>query len=214
MARITGPLLSLSARGTIAKTITYSSWRGLPYVRQRVTPENPNTTEQAKTRNVFSWLVEAWKLAPTLAVTPWDTHALGRPYTGRNKFIGNNVAVMRGDVNLNDIIGSPGARGGLPPDTMVAATGVGLITVTFGLPAVPTGWTLDAAQAACLKDQDPAGAFTGVWVAAEDVAAPVDTVILNGLDTVLYAVVGWLKWTKPDGRTAYSVSLFDSATPT
>lgn len=214
MAKITGPLLSLGASGQIGKTLVYSVWRGVKYVRQLVTPENPNTTEQVKTRSLFSWLVDAWKLAPTLVVSPWDTHALGRPFTGRNAFIGQNISVMRGDTNLDDLVGSPGARGGLPPDTFAAATGVALITCTFSNPAVPTGWTLVAAIAACLPDNDPQAALIGVWVAAEDTSDPFDTVVLTGLDTVLYRVVGWLEWLKPDGRTAYSVSLTDSATPT
>ncbi len=214
MAKVTGPLLSLGGSGTIGKTMTFSTWRGVKYVRQRVVPENPNTTAQAETRNVFKMLVEAWKLLPTIGFTPWDTFALGRPFTGRNAFIGQNVAVLRNDVNLDDMIGSPGARGGLPPDSIVTAAGVATITVTFTQPGVPTGWTHVAAQAMVTPDQDASVAFVGPWVAAEDAATPFDTVVLAGLDTVLHQVFGWNKWTKPDGRTAYSVSLQSTETPT
>lgn len=214
MAKITGPLLSLDGSGTIGKTLTYSKWRGVKYVRQRVIPENPKTTGQVETRDVFSMLVEAWKLAPTLVVTPWDTAALGRPFTGRNKFVGDNVKVLRNDVNLNDMIASPGARGGLPPNSIVSASGVGTVTVTFTNPAVPTGWTLVAAQACVIKDQDASVAFVDVWTAGEDAVTPFDTVVLSGLDAVLYQVFGWLKWTKPDTKTAYSVSLQTTETPT
>lgn len=209
MAKITGPLLSLGASGTIAKTITYSKWRGVDYVRQRVVPENPNTAAQALTRNAFSWLVEAWKLAPTLLVTPWDTHALGRAFTGRNAFIGQNVAVLRPETDLLLLIGSPGARGGLPPNTFTAADGTGKITCTFDPPAVPTGWTLDAAQAACFPDGSPQAALSGVWIAAEETSTPWTTVDLPGTAADTYQCVGWLEWTKPDGRVAYSVSLGD-----
>jgi len=41
-----------------------------------------------------------------------------------------------------------------------------------------------------------------------------DTVVMTGFGTGLHRVFGWLKWQKPDGRTAYSVSLSDDATPT
>jgi len=214
MGKITGPLMSLGASGTLGKTLTYSTWRGIKYVRQRVIPENPNTTGQAETRNVFKMLVAAWKLMPTLVVTPWDTFALGRPFTGRNAWIGQNIAVLRNDTDLNDMIASPGARGGLPPDSIVSASGVGTVTITFVPPAVPTGWTLVAAVGAVIKDQDPSVAFVDVWTAGEDTAAPFDTVVLAGLDAVLYQVFGWLQWTKPDGRTAYSVSLQTTETPT
>lgn len=209
MAKTTGPLMSLDASGTIGKTLTFSKWRGVKYVRQRVIPENPNTSAQVLTRSVFSWLVEAWKLAPTLLVTPWDTHALGRAFTGRNAFIGANVAAMRSETDIDNLIGSPGARGGLPPATLVATDGTGKIVVTVTPPAVPTGWTLDALQAACFPAGNPQNALSGVWVAAEEVSTPWEVVDLPSIATGTYQVVGWLEWTKPDGRVAYSVSLGD-----
>lgn len=215
MAKTTGPLLSLDGSGTIAKSLTFSRWRGVKYARQRVVPENPNTVGQAETRNVFAMLVGAWKLAPAIVSIPWDTNALGRPLTGRNSFIGQNVKVLRNQTTNALMIGSPGARGGLPPNSIAVAAGVGQLTVTFTNPAAPVGWTLVAAQAATVKDQDPSVAFVGVWTAAEDTVAPMDTVVLTGLGTgTLRRVFGWLKWTKPDGRTAYSVSLSSSGTPT
>ncbi len=215
MAKTTGPLLSLDGSGTIAKTVTFSRWRGIKYARQRVIPENPNTTAQAETRNVFSMLVDAWKLAPTILVTPWDVNALGRPFTGRNGFIGENVRVLRNQADNSLMIGSPGARGGLPPNSIAVAAGAGQLTVTFTNPAAPVDWVLVAAQAATIKTQDPSLAFVGPWTAAEDIAAPMDTVVLTGLGAgTLRRVFAWLKWTKPDGRTAYSVSLSGSGTPT
>lgn len=215
MAKTTGPILSLDGSGSIAKTVTFSRWRGIKYARQRVVPENPQTTEQSLTRDVFSFLVEAWKLAPPILVSPWETNALGRPLTGRNAFIGQNTRVLRTPSTLALMIGSPGARGGLPPDSITATAGVGQITVAFTNPAAPTDWVLVAAQAATTKDQDPHAAFIGPWVAAEDTVAPLTSVVLTGLGAgTLRRVFAWLKWTKPDGRTAYSVSLSASATPT
>jgi hypothetical protein len=41
MAKTTGPLFSLTASGTVGNTITYSNWKGRPYVRRRVIPMNP-----------------------------------------------------------------------------------------------------------------------------------------------------------------------------
>lgn len=51
MAKTTGPLFSLEASGTIAKTITYSRWKGRPYSRVRVVPLNPYTADQVTARN-------------------------------------------------------------------------------------------------------------------------------------------------------------------
>ena len=50
MARVQAPLLSLSASGTIGKAITYSTWKGRPYVRSRVIPANPRSGLQVGMR--------------------------------------------------------------------------------------------------------------------------------------------------------------------
>lgn len=214
MAKPRAPLLSFGASGSIGNTLTYASWRGVDYVREKVIPENPQSLEQTITRSLFGWLSDLWKLYPTLAQAPWDAYASGRKFTDRNQLIGQNVTAMRGDVNLDNIIFSPGARGGLAPEAIASAAGVALITVTITAPAAPPNWTLQAVVAACIKDQDPQTESLMVTVAAEDAAAPFDTVVLTGLDTVLYRVGAWTRWVKPDGRIAYGASLTDTATPT
>lgn len=51
MAKTTGPLFSLEASGTVGKTVTYSQWKGRPYVRRRVIPFNPYEADQVAARN-------------------------------------------------------------------------------------------------------------------------------------------------------------------
>lgn len=207
MAKTTAPLLSLGALGTIGKTAVFSKWRGIPYVRQHVIPANPNTSGQQATRNVFRTTSEMWKVAPTIAITPWDAFATGRAFVGRNAFMGQNVEAMRGEVDMDLFVGSPGARGGLPPLTMVPTSVAALgLEVPMTEPALPTGWTITAAQAMIFEDQDPAVAFAGTIDAGEDLATPF-TVDFTGLTAVNYQVRGWLKWLKPDGQIAYSVAL-------
>jgi len=214
MAKPTAPLLSFDASGTLAKTMVFSRWRGIPYVRRYVIPANPQTAAQQTTRNTFTMLTEFWKVAGPLLQAPWGLYATGRKFLDRNAFIGQNIALIRGEVDMALFRASPGARGGLPPVSISAAPGVAEIIVTFVPPAAPTGWTIIAAQAVAIPDQDPAVAFVGPAVEDEDTVTPFDTVTLTGLDTVLHYVYGWMEWTKPDGTSAYSISLVDSATPT
>lgn len=214
MAKPTGPLLSFGASGQIAKTAVFSRWKGRPYVRRHVVPANPQTAEQSLTRDVFTWASNVWKQAPALLVAPWDRFAVGQVITGRNHFMGSMVTALRGETDLANMVFSPGAKGGLPPSTVSAAAGVGEIVVTFTTPTPPTGWTIQAHVAACIKDQDPNTDTDYLIVAAEDAAPPLETVTLPGLDTVLYQVGGWLRWLKPDGSIAYGPSLIDTATPT
>lgn len=50
MAKVTSPLMSLDASGSIAGAITFSKWKGRNYVRQLVIPANPRSAGQQATR--------------------------------------------------------------------------------------------------------------------------------------------------------------------
>ena len=54
MARVTGPLMSMEASGTIGKTLTFANWVGRQYVRRWTRPSNPQTAYQMDQRNAFS----------------------------------------------------------------------------------------------------------------------------------------------------------------
>lgn len=54
MARVTGPLMSMEASGTIGKSLTFANWVGRQYVRRWTRPSNPQTSDQMFQRNVFS----------------------------------------------------------------------------------------------------------------------------------------------------------------
>lgn len=213
MARTNGPLLSLGASGSIAKTQVYSTWRGVPYVRRHVTPANPNTSGQQSTRNVFGYLNGLWKQYPSAAQAPWTLFASGQPLTNRNAFIGQNVKVLRPGTDLTGFIGSPGAKGGLAPASISVTPGTGQLTVAVTAPAIPTGWTIAKAVAIAIKDLDPHSSTDFTTVEGEDASSPY-SIVLTGLATSLYLVSAWLQWTKPDGSTAYGVSVNGTGTPT
>lgn len=54
MARVTGPLMSMEASGTIGKSLTFANWVGRQYVRRWTRPSNPQTLNQMEQRNAFS----------------------------------------------------------------------------------------------------------------------------------------------------------------
>jgi len=214
MAKTTAPLLSFGASGALANAMVFATWRGIPYVRRYVVPENPRTVAQTLTRDVFRTLSDMWKIMGSIAIGPWQTFTISKPLTDRNSMMGKNIASLRGDANMNDFIGSPGARGGLAPDGIALVAGVGTITVTFTNPAAPPGWTLVSVQAVAFPDQAPEATLVGPVTEAEDAVTPFDTVLLTGLAPGLHQVSGWLKWTKPDGLTAYGPSINGTETPT
>lgn len=214
MARTTAPLLGFDASGSIAKTMVYAKWRGVRYARRYVIPGNPRTAAQTTTRTTFATLREMWKLMPAIGRAPWDAFATGRPFLGLNAFVGENMRVVRGDVNFQDFLGSPGARGGLPPVSMIASTGSGAgeVDATFVVPTPPAGWAWNSVIGQAFPDQDPALDFGGPMVVVS-AANPTLVTTLTGLGSAVSCVVaGWIEWTKPNGQLAYSVALSDTAT--
>lgn len=210
MAKITAPLLSMGARGSIGKSMVIASWKGVKYARQHVVPANPRTTAQQANRTRFALLREMFKLAPPVVVAPWEAFVQGRPLMPVNKFVGENNRLLNGSLTMLPMLTSPGARGGLPPVSMVAEpTAIdGQISVTVNVPdQLPTGWTITATHAAAIKDQDPTGIFSGPFVAGTDAGGDA-AILLDGFapDEPCIAF-GWVEYEKPDGKAAYSVSL-------
>lgn len=214
MSVVTAPLLSFDARGKIADSMVFSNWRGVPYVRRFVIPGNPKTTGQVLTRDIFRNMELRWKQGGPLLRAVWDRFAVGQKFVGRNSYLGKNIAVLRGDLLMTDYVGSPGAKGGLPPASLVLATvAANTIEATITAPAAPTGWTLTSGIATALKDQTPELVVGDVVQEGEQVALPGD-VVLGGLDLVDYVVAAWLKWAKPDGSVAYGASISGTITVT
>ncbi len=210
MAKVTGPLLSLGATGTIAKIQTYAKWRGVPYVRRHVVPANPKSTAQVLTRDIFTALGVRWKQGGPLMRAPWDRFAVGQQFLGVNQYLGKNINLTRGDADMAAYIGSPGAKGGLPATSLVLTTvaSLGIEAVIVG-PTPPTGWTLTSAIATCLIDQAPEAVAGDIVQEVEDATDPYSC-DFTGLTAVDYFVQAWLKWAKADGSVAYGASISDT----
>lgn len=216
MPKLTAPLLSMGAKGQIGKTMVMSTWKGVPYARQYVTPANPRTTKQTANRGIWAFLNAAYLYAPTQVKAAFDAFSVGKPLTGRNKFFQDNqklLAVQPTPTEITNFIFSPGNGGGLPPVGLVITPGNSQLVLTTTIPIIPDGWTLNAVIGVAIEQTDPSSAFDGRWYVAEDAVAPYE-VTLTGLANGQEYVVGlFLKWTKPDGKEAYSVSLMGTGTP-
>lgn len=73
MAKLKGPLFSLSASGAIAKTLVYFGWKGLKVARQWVLPTNPNTEAQQDQRGYLIAAVAKLHVVMAQAVHPFTT---------------------------------------------------------------------------------------------------------------------------------------------
>lgn len=206
MAKLTGALFSLSASGTIAETITYAKWKGIPFARQRVIPANPQSAEQTSTRTVFTFVGDVYKRMPAIGREPWQAAVSGRPLTAQNLIASKNISNLRPEIDSALFDFSPGALGGLPPVDITLTAGNDQITIACNAPTPPAGWTLTAMQATALVNQDPHLILAEPPHCVEDLTAPY-SVVMSGLSSVTEYVVGvWLKWLTSTGQVAYSVA--------
>jgi hypothetical protein len=89
MARVTGPLFSLDASGTIANAMTFSKWKGMNYVRLRVIPANPQTASQTSQRNTLAAATSCWKHGTSIdavSKSSWNASASGTGMSGFNRY--------------------------------------------------------------------------------------------------------------------------------
>jgi hypothetical protein len=90
MARLTGPLMSLDASGSIFSTIVYSSWKGLNYARLRVVPYNPRSDYQIGIRETITKGVMYFTKGDYVSASAkvwWNTYAEGTNMSGINRFM-------------------------------------------------------------------------------------------------------------------------------
>lgn len=121
MARVSGPLMSVDASGSVAKTIVFAKWRGRNYVRRFAVPANPRTAPQVTARAIVKFLGAAWaSLSPTSQAT-WEPGAESRKISAFNEYVGVNARKWR-----DQLPPSPAT----PPTQSEAAPAIGVLTAT------------------------------------------------------------------------------------
>lgn len=215
MGKTTAPLLSFSARGSLAKTVTYSSWKGISYARQHVIPANPNTTAQQETRNTFRWVHDAYKYIDALVQAPWILYAKGQKFTAPNAWMTANLSPLRGQANLANIVFAKSVNGGPAPGALTLTAGSGQITVAMAAPALASGWSIVKFIGIAMKDVNPSGEMeTVISKAGSANATPWQTVITGLTAGQVYRCGGFFELLRPDGLNAYTGDLTGTATPT
>lgn len=95
MVKVAGPMMSLAASGTLAKAITFSIWKGRPYVRERVVPANPKSGPQIGIRAMFKFLSQNWTPMGAALWSGWNDRADAQVISPFNAFMGFNQARWR-----------------------------------------------------------------------------------------------------------------------
>lgn len=124
MALVTGPLMSMSASGTLASAIVFSTWKGKPYVRRHAIPANPRSGKQLGFRAMLRFLSKYWASMPALQQGDWATDADTLHQSGFNRFVGKSQTRWRS-------MKAPGYD--VYPDETGVAPSAGVITATGGI---------------------------------------------------------------------------------
>lgn len=115
MAKVFAPFLSISARGSVAKTLTASQWMGRDYMKQRFIPNNPQTDRQTARRETMSDGVSKWRFASDLVSdadkTLWASYGAKHNISGFNRFmkfyLEQNYDKVAGEVVSPQVIPEP-----------------------------------------------------------------------------------------------------------
>jgi len=95
MARVTGPLMSFDASGTIASAAVFSKWRGRNYVRRHAVPNNPRTAAQLAARAIVKFLGSEWAGLSAPNKATWLAGGDARKISAFNQFISINARNWR-----------------------------------------------------------------------------------------------------------------------
>lgn len=90
MAKVTGPLMSFSASGSLAGAMVFSNSKGRPYVRQLVIPSNPNTNAQQGVRASMKSMNILWAVMTIAAKATWAAAAAVKNVSTWNAFVARN----------------------------------------------------------------------------------------------------------------------------
>lgn len=75
MARLEGPLMSMSASGSVGGVLTFGTNKGRNFVRRLVIPANPNTPSQQGVRSAMKWVGAEWAELSAGNQATWEARA-------------------------------------------------------------------------------------------------------------------------------------------
>ena len=136
MSKVTGPLGSLDASGSIANTLVFSKWKGRNYVRLLVTPKNPMSDGQAEARTKLGVLGKALSFVFFGAGPDFYTASLAKAPAGQSwisfcmkEMLGTNASQF--DTVHSAYAGIGGTPQGLY-DTAGEALGLSDFSLSYG----------------------------------------------------------------------------------
>lgn len=144
MARVKGPLFSMDARGSIGKTLVFSIWKGINYVRRHSIPSNPKSAAQVSFRSMMTFLSQIWDGLSAANKATWDTRADSLGISAFNAFVGWNQGLWnryKGPTKEYPAT-EAGAGGDAPTTTVTAGVKELSLSIAHGVASPDWGWVI------------------------------------------------------------------------
>lgn len=213
MARLTGPLFSLTARGSFANTTTFEMVKGFPIAKVKTSPRKTDTKPQLDQRALFTFLSNLWQNDTIAWQGYWNESLSRKALPGRNNFLAKNLHSLHKKTSLQHLILSPGT-GGVPPVLDLTVTpGFQSMDWTISGPVIAPGWTFFQSFINWIEDQNPlTGDLFNIQnqVGATNPASGTINGLVSGTPYVFMATVGYLNTA---GNGFDSKTLNKTATP-
>ena len=202
MAKVTMPLLGISASGTIGDAVTFGRWRGVNYARQRVVPANPRTTAQQSQRMLVRFVVSAWQRLPVVSQDAFIAAARNTHMTGYNLFAKRNLISLAGATNASAVVVSPGMGGSIPLSGISATGGSGTINVSATVGYLPAGYALQRVVFVAWRNVNPQSDSLDRFWSGDDTTSPY-SFQFTGLSPGQYHVSAFTVSIDTKGNTLY-----------
>lgn len=182
MAKLNAGILS-APRGKVAGVVG-SSWKGISYVRQKVTPANPNTAAQQAQRGKMSAAVKFAQSILAGVLIPFVS-PFQKKMSGYNWFIKQNIGKITASSNAMDLRFTSGTLA-LPTGETSGGTAAMQATVNFKNVAntadgekmvVGAVWYDSVGGDAYYKTQEVEGSASTATIAIGDVSTMSDPVV-------------------------------------
>lgn len=89
--KVTAPLMSLDASGTLGKAFVASKWKGRNYMRRHVVPSNPRSDNQVANRSMMAFLSQYWHLMTDVNQALWNELASQGNFSPFNAYTRYNL---------------------------------------------------------------------------------------------------------------------------
>ncbi len=142
MVKLKGPGLALSAGGSLADQLTFSSSKGTAYLKRKSKPSQPHTKPQVALRAAMKFLSQQWAIMPNSAKDTWPPLAVPTNISAYNAFIAYNIDRARNHRGFSRTYPATETGSFANPTTWSITGHIRRIRHTFDITNLNQNWTV------------------------------------------------------------------------